>query len=95
MIAEAAKSRFDERGFSPEWHYGEDGYAVTRTAPVFAYSRDEERLASIQRARIYYRLVLGQPDPAELVEVLMEAIPPEEAEAHVASLALDLAPTLS
>lgn len=93
MVTEAARVSEDPAGFAPEWHYTRaDGATVTRTAPVFAYSRDQERLKRIQSARIYYRLVLGQPDPAELVEVLMETIPEEEAEQHVASLALDLAP---
>jgi len=92
MISKAAAAHNDPRGFAPEWHYREDGATVSRTAPVFAYSQDEERLERIQRARIYYRLVLGQPDPAELVEVLMETIPPGEAEEHVQSLALDLSP---
>lgn len=92
MIIEAARLRHDRLGFAPEWHYSDDGFNVRRTALVYAYSRDQERLERIQLARIYYRLVLGQPDPAELVEVLMETIPPAEAEEHVRSLALDLSP---
>ena len=92
MIAEGAKVRHDTRGFAPEWHYRDDGFTVSRIAPVYPYSRDQERLERIRRARIYYRLGLGQPDPAELVEVLTETIPPAEAEVHVRSLALDLSP---
>ncbi len=82
----------DHDGFEPEWRYDGDRI-VRRIAPIFAYSRDDQRLLRVQRARIYYRLVLGQPNPEELVEAVMAAIPVQTAAALLDDgLALDLRP---
>ena len=41
---------------------------------------------------MYYRMVLGQPNPDELVEVLMENMPESMARELVEELRLDLRP---
>jgi hypothetical protein len=93
--AEVERADPGHDGFAPEWHYRGD-HTVRRTAPILAYSRDYERFLRVRRARIYYRLVLGQPNPQELVEAVMAAIPVDTAERLLQDgLALDLRPKLN
>jgi hypothetical protein len=82
----------DRSGLRPEWVYT-GPHTIRRIAPLPAYSRDHERLLRVQRARVYYRLVLGQPNADELVEAVRAAIPVELAQELVRNgLALDLRP---
>jgi hypothetical protein len=98
-MVDAAQARVeradgDHDGFEPEWHYDGD-HSVRRIAPILAYSRDHQRFLRVERARIYYRLVLGQPNPQELVEAVMAAIPIQTAKELLDDgLALDLRPKL-
>ena len=92
LKAAGAASADDQTGLRPEWVYA-GPHAIRRTAPLPAYSRDHQRLLRVQRARIYYRLVLGQPNAEELVEAVRAAIPVELARDLVRDgLALDLRP---
>ena len=53
-------------GFGPEWVF--DGPArVQPVVPVPPSTRDSEHFKRVLDARVYYRLVLGQPNPEELV----------------------------
>jgi hypothetical protein len=82
----------DHSGLRPEWVYA-GPHTIRRIAPLPAYSRDHQRLMRVQRARVYYRLVLGQPNADELVEAVRAAIPIELAQELVRDgLALDLSP---
>lgn len=93
VVLEAARAAClgDQSGLRPEWVYA-GPHTIRRTAPPPAYSRDHQRL---QRARVYYRLVLGQPNAAELGEAVRAAIPFELAQELLRDgLALDLSPKL-
>jgi hypothetical protein len=63
-----------------------------RHVPTPPFSRDSVRFEQVRRARVYYRLVLGQPNPDELVAVLMENMPLSMARELVEELRLDLRP---
>jgi hypothetical protein len=83
----------DDTGFRPEWIAdGNEAVHLQRYVPVPPFSRDEQRWAAVRRARVYYRLVLGQPHPDELVEVLMENLPEQLAHELADELRLDLRP---
>ena len=69
----------DQSELRPEW-VDTRPHTIRRTAPLPAYSRDHQRFLRVQRARVYYRLVLGQPDADELVEAVRAAIPLELAQ---------------
>jgi hypothetical protein len=90
--------RLGHHGFAPEWHYRPDGadQVVRRIAPVLSYSRDDSQFMRVEKARVYYRLVLGQPNPEELVEAVIAAIPFSDAERLLNdNVVLDLTPKLA
>ena len=66
--------------------------SLERHIPMPPFSRDAVRFEQVRRARVYYRMVLGQPNPAELVAVLMENMPQAMALELVEELQLDLRP---
>jgi hypothetical protein len=83
----------DDDGFCPEWtSNGKVQVPVRRYVPVLPFSRDQQRWLAVRRARVYYRLVLGQPHPDELAAVLMENLPEDLARELVDELRLDLRP---
>jgi hypothetical protein len=88
----AAREASDLIGFRPEWVLDGARHKIRRLVPVPAYSRDHQRFARVSRARVYYRLVLGQPNPNELVETIMSTLPADEAERLRPRLALNLSP---
>ena len=77
--------------FAPEWVFP-GPFGIERHVPAPPYSRDGVRFEQARRARVYYRMVLGQPNPDELVEVLMENMPESMARELVEELRLDLRP---
>jgi Helicase conserved C-terminal domain len=77
--------------FVPEWGFPVP-FGIERHVPAPPYSRDGVRFEQVRRARVYYRMVLGQPNPDELVEVLMENMPESMARELVEELRLDLRP---
>lgn len=90
-----SEPRLGHYGFAPEWHYRPDDtdQVVRRIAPVLSYSRDDQQFTRVEKARVYYRLVLGQPNPEELVEAVMAAIPISDAQRLLKdNVALDLTP---
>jgi len=93
MLNAAREDEPDPDGFRPEWVLPGGSHRIKRVAPMLAYSRDDQRFERVQRARVYYRLVLGQPNPQELVEAVMTAIPVDVAK-HLLEdgLALNLQP---
>jgi hypothetical protein len=83
----------DDEGFQPEWVSTRNGaIRVQRYVPMLPLSRDVQQFRDVTSARVYYRLVLGQPHPDELVRVLMENLREERAHELVDELRLDLRP---
>lgn len=56
----------------PYWHVETDDIKIERVIPFYPYSSDQARLAKILKTLAVYRLALGQPRQAELVEHLLE-----------------------
>ena len=48
--------------FVPEWVFP-GPFGIERHVPAPPYSRDGVRFEQVRRARVYYRMVLGQPNP--------------------------------
>jgi superfamily II DNA or RNA helicase len=83
----------DDDGFCPEWTTNSNGNVpIRRYVPVLPFSRDAQRWSNVCRARVYYRLVLGQPNPEDLVQILMENLPETVARKWSDDLRLDLRP---
>ena len=82
----------DDIGYRPEWTAGDSDDGIERCVPVLSFSRDYKRFLDVQRSRVYYRLVLGQPHPDELVEILKQNLDPELAQRLVDELRIDLSP---
>jgi hypothetical protein len=93
MVEAARDATGDVDGFSPEWVL-QGPHKIKKVAPVLAYSRDHERFERVRKARVFYRLVLGQPNPEELVEAMMETMTLDDARVFLDDfdLALDLRP---
>jgi hypothetical protein len=90
-LGEAEHPNSDVSDFVPEWVFP-GPFAIERHVPTPPYSRDSVRFEQVKRARVYYRMVLGQPNPDELVAVLMENMPETMARDLVEELRLDLRP---
>ncbi len=56
----------------PYWHVETDSIKIERIIPLYPYSRDQGRLATILKTLAVYRLAFGQPRQAELVEHLLK-----------------------
>ena len=90
-LGEAEHPSSDVSDFVPEWVFP-GPFVIERHVPTPPYSRDSVRFEQVRRARVYYRMVLGQPNPDELVAVLMENMPESMARDLVERAALDLRP---
>lgn len=77
-------------GMRPWWVYPGDA-AIERHVPLLPMSRDIGRLDELVRATALYRMTIGQPRQAELVEVLA-GLEPEAQEALRAATTIDLTP---
>lgn len=83
----------DARGFEPNWVSTGPGIVpIERRAYVLPYSRDQRRLDRVLTSRVYYRLVLGHPNPDELVDVLSRNFDADTAKKLLDDLQLDLSP---
>jgi hypothetical protein len=83
----------DDIGFRPEWTASVDDDGIDRHIPVLSFSRDYQRFLDVQRSRVYYRLVLGQPYPDELVEILMQNLDEQLVDQLVEELRINLSPS--
>ena len=72
IIAYDADKAFadDKTGLSPWWTMA--GSDLKRHVFALPQSRDIDRFAQLKRQRLLYRLVLGQPDQQDLVELLSQ-----------------------
>lgn len=81
------------RGLVPYWLYPiPDGACIERHIPMFALSRDQDRLKSLQRSLGAYRMVFGQPRQDELLAYLMHYLPEDRLQEFAALLSIDLSP---
>jgi len=93
-LGEGAEAGHQVDDFVPEWVFP-GPFGIERHVPTPPYSRDSVSFEQVRRARVYYRMVLGQPNPDELVDVLMENMPESMARELVEELRLDLRPRRS
>lgn len=79
-----------EGGLNPWWVYpGET--AIERLVPTLPMSRESGRLKELIEATSLYRMTMGQPRQAELLEVLAD-LGPEEQAAIQRAVTIDLSP---
>ena len=78
-------------GMVPWWIYRGPA-AIERLVPLLPMSRDIGRLHELVKATTLYRMAMGQPRQAELLEVLA-ALSPEEQQLVRDAVTLDLSPT--
>ncbi|MHB9098017.1 MAG: helicase-related protein [Syntrophales bacterium] len=65
----------------PYWIYEVEGGAkIERRVPIIPFSKEEQILAHLKRCLVLYRLVFGQPRQEDLLNHLLERLPPEAAE---------------
>jgi hypothetical protein len=65
----------------PYWIYEVDGGAkIERRVPIIPFSKEEQILLHLKRCLVLYRLVFGQPRQEDLLNHLLERLPPEAAE---------------
>lgn len=81
-----------EGGMRPEWIFDGDA-KIQRLVPLLPMSRDVGRLRQLVEATSLYRMTLGQPRQAELLEVLSDLTPTEQ-EAIRQAISIDLRPRL-
>jgi hypothetical protein len=78
-------------GMVPEWIFTGPA-AIQRLVPLLPMSRDIGRLQELVKATTVYRMTIGQPRQAELVEVLA-GLPQDEQDALRQAVTIDLSPT--
>lgn len=78
-------------GMRPWWVYPGKS-AIQRLVPMLPMSLDEGRLRDLVKATTLYRIAMGQPRQAEMLEVLAELAPAEQ-EAVRAAVTIDLSPS--
>jgi hypothetical protein len=77
----------------PYWHVDTNEIKIERIIPMYPFSRDQGKLATILKTLAIYRLAFGQPRQVELIEHLLEKqFDPEEIEAIRKNLMIDLSP---
>lgn len=76
----------------PYWIFpDENGAAIERHVPMLPMSREVSRLTDLKSATTIYRLAMGQPRQAELLQVLGEASE-EDRELMRSAAIIDLSP---
>lgn len=78
-------------GMRPEWIFDGDA-KIQRLVPLLPMSRDIGKLQQLVEATSLYRMTIGQPRQAELLEVLSE-LPPDEQEEIRRAVSIDLSPS--
>lgn len=93
MFAAAAASH-EARGqkeIVPYWIY-EGAHRIERYVPVLPLSREIEQLEQLKKSLALYRMVFGQPRQEDLLAWIEDRIPPDEREAMMAAMRIDLTP---
>ncbi|MEX0874584.1 MAG: helicase-related protein [Actinomycetota bacterium] len=80
----------------PYWVYCPPGGAkIERHVPFLPLSRDRARLEALRRALAVYRMVFGQPRQEDLLNYLIERLPPGQIEGLMHQARIDLSPPRS
>ncbi|WP_169798400.1 helicase-related protein [Smaragdicoccus niigatensis] len=77
-------------GMTPWWVFNGQ-FKIQRLVPTLPLSREVVKLQELVKATTLYRMTIGQPRQAELLEVL-SGMSPEEQEAVRSALTIDLGP---
>jgi hypothetical protein len=80
-----------ENDLVPYWHFPGDA-RIERHVPALPLSREVDRLHSLRRALVIYRMVFGQNRQEDLIAFLLAEIPETEHAAIVAELRINLSP---
>lgn len=86
-----SKRREDENDLVPYWHFPGDA-KIERHVPALPFSRETERIESLRKALVIYRMVLGQSRQEDLISYLLAEIPEVDHAAIVAELRINLSP---
>jgi hypothetical protein len=78
----------------PYWHVEpKDDLKIERIIPLYPFSKDIQKYATLMETLTYYRLTFGQPRQEELVETLQQSgLTPKEIELLRKNLLIDLSP---
>jgi len=80
----------------PFWIFpDEEGAKIERHVPALPLSRDNQKLAALRQSLAVYRMVFGQPRQEELIDYLRKHMPPDQIEAMVDKVKVDLSPPLN
>jgi hypothetical protein len=80
----------------PYWVYATEGGAyIERHLPMIPLSRDVDRADLLRRSLAAYRMAFGQSRQDDLVKYLQRWLTPEQIDAAVAELRIDLTPNRS
>ena len=79
-------------GLVPYWIYPQGGAKIERHVPALPLSRDRERLATLQRSLVVYRMVFGQARQKDLIEYLLSMFPESEISRITQELSINLEP---
>jgi len=90
LFALATDKKSSDGGLRPHWIY--DGEAqIKRLVPMLPFSREVGKLQQLVEATSLYRMTIGQPRQAELMEVLA-GLSKEEQDTLRAAVSIDLKP---
>lgn len=93
LFALATDKKSSDGGLRPHWIY--DGEAqIKRLVPMLPFSREVGKLQQLVEATSLYRMTIGQPRQAELMEVLA-GLSKEEQDTLRAAVSIDLKPSKS
>lgn len=85
------KRQRHENDLVPYWHF--PGAAmIERHVPALPFSREKDRIESLRKALVIYRMVLGQSRQEDLISYLLAEIPEEDHADIVAELRINLSP---
>ena len=87
------RAKYGKCDLVPYWHVDTNEIKIERIIPMYPFSRDQGKLATILKTLAIYRLAFGQPRQVELIEHLLEKqFAPEEIEAIRNNLMINLSP---
>ncbi|MBS1770570.1 MAG: hypothetical protein JSS77_12970 [Acidobacteria bacterium] len=86
----ASEKNSNDSGLRPHWVYDGDAQ-IRRLVPMLPFSREVGKLHQLVEATSLYRMTMGQPRQAELMEVLA-GLSKEEQDVLRAAISIDLKP---
>ena len=84
----------DHSDLYPFWVTTSGAAKIERHVPILSLSRDVGQYAQLRRSLVMYRLVFGQNRQEDLVQYLLEKLPPSKLDEVVESCRIDLAPPI-